>query len=43
MTYRKPEVTVLGDAALLIQGSKVPPKHESSILLTLAESFELGE
>lgn len=43
MTYRKPEVTVLGDAALLIQGSKVPPRSESDILLTQAESFELCE
>jgi hypothetical protein len=43
MTYRKPEVTVLGDAAVLIQGSKVPPQNESNILLTQSESFELGD
>jgi hypothetical protein len=35
MTYNKPELTVLGDAAVLIQGSKGAPIPDNGSLVDL--------
>jgi len=43
MTYSKPEITVLGDAAHLVQGSKVPAGDAGSLEAPIAADCELED
>jgi hypothetical protein len=43
MNYSKPEITVLGEATYVIQGSKVTPNPDTPIDLPTQLSFELED
>lgn len=43
MNYCKPQATVLGDAAHLIQGSKQPAGDSGSMEFPIAEDCELND
>jgi hypothetical protein len=43
MNYSKPEIAVLGDAALLVQGSKVPAGDGGSLEAPIGADCELED